>query len=57
LSKLKTLVAGLIDEDGGSRFHTEVSSDLATLVEGQVDVVGDDEIELPKSKAFQIEED
>ncbi len=37
-------------------FKTEVSADLATLVEGQVDVEGIDEVPVRKSRVFQIED-
>lgn len=56
LEALKKMVANMIDSDESSKFKTQVDSSETTYLEGQVNVEPGDEVELPKSKAFEIED-
>jgi RecA/RadA recombinase len=56
MEKLKTMVSTMIDNDESSRFCTAVDSAEKVYMEGQVAVEPGDEVELPKSKAFVIED-
>ena len=56
MEKLKKLTASKIDSDESARFTTAVDSSEKIYLEGQVAVEPGDEVELPKSKAFEIED-
>ena len=56
MDKLKILTAKMIDSDETSRFTSAVDSSEKTYAEGQVAMEPGDEVEMPKSKAFQIED-
>jgi hypothetical protein len=49
-------VAKKIDSDESAKFVTHIDSSEKTYLEGEVAVEPGDEVELPKSKAFQIED-
>jgi RecA/RadA recombinase len=57
LARIKMMVAKLIDSDETSRFQMAVDPSEKVYLEGQVAVEPGDEVEMPKSKAFQILED
>lgn len=57
MDSLKKLTAQLIDSDEATKFTTNVSASLATLVEGVEDVPEADDVEVSaKSKAFELED-
>jgi len=57
MEKLKKLTASLIDSDESAKFTTAVDSAEKTYLEGEVAVEPGDEVEMPKGKVFQIEEE